>query len=84
MAQHRAGQTLAERFVESFNGRLCDERRNEHLFPSLAAARQIIEAWRTHYNTVHPYSSLGGMAPAEFTNRPRQGHEGTEAKLSAA
>ncbi|MEW6148762.1 integrase core domain-containing protein [Sphingomonas koreensis] len=36
------------------------------------------------YNTVRPHSSLGGMAPAEFTNRPRQGNEDTEANLSAA
>ncbi len=43
---------------------------NDHLFPSLVAARRIIEAWWIDYNTVHPHSSLGGMAPAEFINRP--------------
>ncbi len=69
--------------VESFDGRLRDECLNEHLFPSLAAARRIIEAWRTDYNTVYPHSRLGGLAPVEFTNRPRQGHMVTEAKLSA-
>jgi len=53
-------------------------------FPSLAAAKRIIEAWWTDYNTVHPRSSLGGLAPTEFTNHPRQGHMDTEAKLSAA
>jgi len=47
-------------------------------------ARRIIEAWRTDYNTVRPHSSLGGLAPAEFTDRPRQGDKDTEAKLSAA
>jgi transposase InsO family protein len=78
------GKPQQNAFVESFNGRLRDECLNEHLFPSLAAARRIIEAWRTDYNTVRPHSSLGGMAPAEFTNRPRQGHEDTEANLSAA
>lgn len=57
---------------------------NEHLFPLLAAARRTIEAWRTDYNTVRPRSSLGGMAPVEFTNRPRHGHEETETNLSAA
>ncbi|MFC3557301.1 integrase core domain-containing protein [Sphingomonas qilianensis] len=46
--------------------------------------QRTIEAWRTDYNTVRPYSSLGGMAPAAFTNRTRQGHMDTEAKLSAA
>lgn len=57
---------------------------NEHLFLSLASARRIIEAWRIDYNNVRPHSSLGGLAPAEFTNRPRQGHVSNEAKLSAA
>ncbi len=78
------GKPQQNGFVESFNGRLRDECLNEHLFPSLAAARRIIEAWRTDYNTVRPHSTLGGMAPAEFTNRPRQGHMNTEANLSAA
>ncbi|VVT23784.1 hypothetical protein SPHINGO361_70174 [Sphingomonas sp. EC-HK361] len=85
-ALHRAGQGAPELvegpqqngFVESFDGRLRGECLNEHLFHSLAAARRIIEAWRTDYDTVHQHSSLGGMAPAEFTNRPRQGHENTE------
>jgi len=70
-------------FVESFNGRLRDECLNGHLFPSLAAARRIIETWRTDYNIVRPHSSLGGTAPAEFTNRSCHGHEETEANLSA-
>jgi putative transposase len=78
------GKPQQNGFVESFNGRLRDECLNEHLFPSLAAARRIIEAWRTDYNTVRPHSSLGGMAPAEFTSRPSQGHMHNEAKLSAA
>ncbi len=71
-------------FMESFNGRLRDESLNEHLFPLLAAARRIIEPWRTDHNNVGPHSSLGGLAPAEFTNRPRQGHMDTKAKLSGA
>jgi putative transposase len=32
----------------------------------------------TEYTTVCPHSSHGGTAPAEFTNRPAQGHEDTE------
>lgn len=78
------GKPQQNGLVESFNGRLRDECLNEHRFPSLAAARRIIEAWQTDYNTVRPHGSLGGVAPAEFTNRPRQGHMDTEAKLSAA
>lgn len=49
-----------------------------------AAARQIIEACRTDYNTVRPHSSLVGMASAKFANRLRQGHEDTEANLPTA
>ena len=46
--------------VESFNSRLRDKCLNEHLFPSLAATRRIIEAWRTDYNTGVRAAALGG------------------------
>lgn len=39
------GKPQQNGFVESFNGCLRDECLNEHLFPTLAAARRIIEAW---------------------------------------
>jgi len=29
------------------------------IFYSLTEARVLIEAWRRHYNTVRPHSSLG-------------------------
>lgn len=67
------GKRTQNGFVESFNGRLRDECLNEHAFPSLAAARRIIEAWRTDYNHVRPHSSLGGLPPAVYVNRSRQG-----------
>jgi len=41
-------------------------------------------ARKATFRTRLPHSSLGGMAPAEFTTCPRQGHEDTEANLSAA
>ncbi len=44
------GKPQQNGFVESFNGRFRDECLNEHLFRSLSAARQIIEAWRIDYN----------------------------------
>ncbi|OYY88772.1 MAG: hypothetical protein B7Y45_14055 [Sphingomonas sp. 28-66-16] len=84
VALHRSRQAAAERLRGIVQWSLRDECLNEHLFPSLAAARRIIEAWRTDYNTVRPHSSLGGMAPGEFTNRPRQRHKDTKANLSAA
>lgn len=51
---------------------------------ALACSRRFIEAWRTDYKTVRQHNRLGGTAPTEFTYRPRERHEDTEAKLSAA
>ncbi len=51
------GKPQQNGFVESFNGRFRDECLNEHLFRSLSAARQIIEAWRIDYND-SPHTSL--------------------------
>ena len=60
--------------MESFNGRFRDECLNEHLFGSLAAARQIIEAWRIGCNTERPRTSLDGLTPEAFATRPKPGH----------
>ena len=68
------GKPMQNGFVESFNGRLRDECLNEHLFPNLKEARQIIEEWRIDYNTNRPHSSLNGLTPIEFAARPDQGH----------
>lgn len=64
------GKPVQNAFVESFNGRLRDECLNEHVFRSLSQARTIVEAWRIDYNTVRPHSSLGGLPPSVFANRP--------------
>ncbi len=60
------GKPVQNAFIESFNSRLRDECLNEHLFGSLAEARQIIEAWRLDYNYARPHSSLGTLTPSEF------------------
>ena len=60
------GKPVQNAFIESFNSRLRDECLNEHLFDSLAEARQIIEAWRLDYNHARPHSSLGTLTPSEF------------------
>jgi len=78
------GKPIQNAFVESFNGRLRDECLNEHVFALLAAARRIIEDWREDYNHVRPHSSLGGMAPAEYANRPSQGQMWKMPKSAAA
>lgn len=51
------GEPRQNSFIEVFNGRLRDECLNEHLFPSLAAARRIIEAVRTTTRCVRTAAS---------------------------
>lgn len=54
-------------YNERFNGSLRDELLNGEIFYSLTEARVLIEAWRSHYNTVRPHSSLGYRPPAPKT-----------------
>jgi putative transposase len=51
---------------ESFNGKLRDECLSLEWFRSREEAAVIIEAWRGHYNTERPHSSLNYMTPHEF------------------
>ncbi len=51
-------------YCESFNLKLRDELLDGEIFYSLAEARIVIEAWRRHYNTERPHSSLGYRPPA--------------------
>jgi putative transposase len=58
-------------FIESFNSKLRDELLNGEIFYTLQEAKIIIEAWRRHYNTIRPHSSLGYVPPApEVVLRP--------------
>ncbi len=57
---------LSGALVESFNGRLRDECRNEHRFTSRPYARAVIGVWRRQFNEERPKRELGGFAPAEF------------------
>jgi len=54
-------------YNESFNGKLREELFNGEVFYSLTEARVLIEAWRQHYNTRRPHSSLGYRPPAPET-----------------
>jgi transposase InsO family protein len=51
-------------YCESFNGKLRDELLNGEIFYTLNEAKIVIEAWRRHYNTVRPHSSLRYQPPA--------------------
>jgi hypothetical protein len=62
---------MGDGYRESFNSKLRDELLDGEIFYSLAEARVIIEAWRRHYNTKRPHSSLGYRPPApEVVQRP--------------
>lgn len=60
------GKPTQNPYIESFNNSFRDECLNMNWFTSLAEARRIIEAWRVHYNTERPHSSIGYLTPAEF------------------
>lgn len=53
-------------FIESFNGRLRDEKLNETLFTTLHQVRIELSQWRNDYNYQRPHSRLGWLTPAEF------------------
>ena len=48
----------------SYGSELRDELLNGEIFYTLKEAKIVIEAWRRHYNTVRPHSSLGYRPPA--------------------
>ena len=60
------GKPVQNAFIESFNSKLRDECLNEHVFLTLAEARETIEAWRHDYNDLRPHGSLGALTPTEF------------------
>ena len=64
------GKPQQNAFVESFNGRLRDDCRNETLFTSLAHARAELATWQRDYNEVRPHSALGGRTPASIMLPP--------------
>ncbi len=71
-------------YCESFNSKLRDELLNGEIFYSLAEARAVIEAWRVHYNTVRPHSSLGYRPPApEAVHWPSRGRGSAPPQASA-
>lgn len=53
-------------YAESFNSRLRDEFLEMNYFHTLAEATQLTRAWKQHYNTKRPHTSLGNRTPEEF------------------
>jgi putative transposase len=60
------GKPIQNAFVESFNGRMCDEFLNETLFFDLHDAQTKIAAWVANYNDQRPHSSLQYLTPAAY------------------
>jgi hypothetical protein len=59
-------QTVEERNIESFNGRVHDECLNINLFCSITQARVIISDWKDEYNNHQRHSSLGLPHPGQL------------------
>ena len=57
-------------YVESFNGKLCDELLNGEIFETLLEAKVLIERWRIEYNTIRPHRALGYRPPDPETFEP--------------
>jgi transposase InsO family protein len=57
-------------YIESFNGKLCDELLDRELFYTLAEAQVLTECWRQEYNHVRPHSALGYRPPAPAVIAP--------------
>lgn len=55
-----------------FNGKFRDECLSLEWFRSRTEAKVLIEAWRKHFNTVRPHSSLGYLTPAAFAAKLEQ------------
>jgi putative transposase len=50
--------------IESFNAELRDELLSREIFITLTEAKILTERWRSEYNQIQPYSSLGCQPPA--------------------
>lgn len=65
----RPGKPTDNGHIESFNGRLREECLNQHIFTSLADAKEKIELWRQDYNQARPHGSLGWLSPAAYRKK---------------
>jgi transposase InsO family protein len=70
------GQPWKNGYIESFHDKFRDECLQREWFQSLLEAQVVIEAWRLHYNTQRPHSSLAYQTPtafaAQYTTQPAQ------------
>ncbi len=69
------GSPWQNAWIESFNGRLCDEFLNSHRFDSLIEAQVLIDDWRIDYNMNRPHSAHGCLSPNEFARQWTNRHQ---------
>ena len=60
------GKPMQNGFIESFNGKLRDEKLNDILFSTLHQARVELATWKNDYNHHRPHSGLGWLTLSEF------------------
>lgn len=60
------GSPWVNGYIESFNGKLCDELLNRELFLSVAEARWVVDCCRLDHNHRRPHSSSEYQTPAAF------------------
>jgi putative transposase len=53
------GKPMQNGYIDSFNGKLRDEKLNETLFMTLHQVRVELARWRNDYNHHRPHSGLG-------------------------
>jgi transposase InsO family protein len=58
-------------YCESFNGKFRDQWLNSELYYSLGEARELIEQWRIHLNTLRPHQAIGKKPSAPGTWLPK-------------
>lgn len=63
---HQARKSIQNAWIENVNGRLRDERVNQHYCLSLLNARFHIEGWRQHYNTDRPHEACASLTPTQI------------------
>ena len=60
------GQPWHNGFVESLHNRMRDELFERECFLDVVHARDCVGLWSDRYNTYHPHSALGFIAPEEY------------------
>lgn len=62
----RPGEPIENGMIESFNGRLRDERLSVNEFATLDDEKNVLKVWRHDDNYCRPHGSLGNLIPSEY------------------